>query len=87
VGPVGAGMMVRALTWEADGTRYRLVVWAVEGRGIGVAWPDVRWSVGDLSAHAAPSGEWLASQGLGEVDARNVAAALETVWSDLTGAG
>ena len=78
--------MIRALTWEADGTRYRLVVWAVDGRGIGVAWPDARWSVGDLSPHAPPGVGWLQSQGLREADARNVTAALGSVWAELTGA-
>jgi len=75
--------MTRPLTWEADGTRYRLVVWRLDGRGIGVAWPDTRWSVGDLSAHAAPNPAWLQSQGLRKADARNVAAALESVWDEL----
>lgn len=51
--------MIQRLTWEADGTRYRLVVWVLDG----------------LNAHGLQSA----------ADARNVAAALASVWGTLTG--
>jgi hypothetical protein len=74
---------VRAWTVEHEGrgTRYRLVLWS-DGPGVrGVAWPDARWSIGDLSHHAPPAAGWLASCGLMEGDAEEIAGVLEREWS------
>jgi hypothetical protein len=72
------------VTREARGTRYRLVLWTVDGSP-GVAWPDARWSVGDLSRHAAPHAGWLESTGLLEADAVTVAEILAENWPRLVG--
>ena len=65
---------------EGRGTRYRLVLWSA-GPGVrGVAWPDARWSIGDLSQHAPPDPGWLASMGLREGDAAEIAGVLEREW-------
>lgn len=79
----GRGESVRAWTVEHEGrgTRYRLVLWG-DGPGVrGVAWPDARWSIGDLSQHAPPDPGWLASCGLLEGDAEEIASVLEAEWS------
>jgi len=74
-------MRARTVDHEGSGTRYRLVLWG-DGPGIrGVAWPDARWSVGDLSAHAPPDPGWLASCGLSEADAAEVASVLAREWN------
>ena len=40
-----------------DGTRYRLVLSFTNGQ-LTIAWPDMRWSVGDLGRRA-PDADWL----------------------------
>lgn len=73
-------------TVETGGGRYALVAWwaGQPGGGIGVAWPDGRWSVGSLSPHAAPEAGWLEEHGLLPADARAVAEALAARWGSLT---
>lgn len=80
------GGAVWRLDFAEGGTCYRLVVWrqGPPGASVGVAWPDVRWSVGDLSAHAAPNAGWLTEHGLRAGDARVVAGALTEVWPVVT---
>jgi hypothetical protein len=77
-------MLSEYWTVETGGGRYALVAWRGSRGGIGVAWPDGRWSVADLSVHAPPEAGWLEEQGLLPADARAVAAALAERWAALT---
>lgn len=81
--------LVLAVRHEERGTAYRLTLWRTSTGAVGCAWPDGRgggWSWGDLSPHAPPSAEWLASTGLPAGDAPAVARALAARWGALTGA-
>lgn len=82
-------MRAWTVTHEGRGTRYRLVLYSDGAPGVrGVAWPDSRWSIGDLSTHGPPAAGWLASMGLREGDAEEIAAVLAREWSSTgTGAG
>jgi hypothetical protein len=49
-------------------------MWLNHRRGtFGIAWPDQRWSVGDLANCGPWLAGWLCGQGLGEVDAEAIA--------------
>ena len=65
---------------DTAGTAYRVIVWRTAAGSIGAAWPDARWAVGDLSAHAPPGVEWLRSQGVRAGDAPGLAAAIARAW-------
>jgi hypothetical protein len=81
--------LVLAVRHEDRGTAYRLTLWRTSTGAVGCAWPDGRrggWSWGDLSPHAPPPAEWLASTGLPAGDAPAVARALAARWGALTGA-
>lgn len=65
---------------DARGTSYRVTVWRSPGGSLGAAWPDARWSVGDLSPHAPPGVEWLREQGIRAGDAPGLAAAIARAW-------
>lgn len=65
---------------DAAGTSYRVIAWRTSAGSIGAAWPDARWSVGDLSPHAPPAVEWLRSQGVRAGDAPGLAAAVARAW-------
>jgi len=65
---------------DTAGTAYRVICWRTAAGSIGAAWPDARWAVGDLSAHAPPGVEWLRSQGVRAGDAPGLAAAIARAW-------
>lgn len=71
-------------TFEASGTRYNLIVGHHADGTVFVAWPDLKWSFGHFSRHAAPAGGYLRSQGIkSKVDADNIALCLGGVWDDV----
>ena len=71
---------------ERRGTRYALAIWLDHRRGTGgIAWPDMRWSVGDLADCGPWLDGWLTGQGLGEVDADTVAEVAVAAWLVLAG--
>ena len=75
---------VVTLEGTARATAYRLVTWRTPS-GVGVAWPEGRWSVGDLSAHGPPAAGWLAEHGLLRADADAVASILAAGWARVAG--
>jgi hypothetical protein len=83
--PAPPAPAVVTLEGTARGTAYRLVTWRTPSGAVGVAWPEGRWSVGDLSPHGPPAAGWLAEHGLRRADADAVAATLAAGWARVAG--
>lgn len=75
-----------AVTVDRRGTCYALVIWLdhLRGKG-GIAWPDQRWSVGDLADCGPWLDGWLSGQGLREADAETIAEVALVAWLALAG--
>jgi hypothetical protein len=71
--------------FDAEGTRFYVVVTSGGRNGIVVALPDFKWSQ-SMSDHRAPSASWLRSQGFkNKVDAESLSTWLTANWTKLIG--